>query len=209
MCSSFLVSVLLITADAPQRPAIAPAPRAVAKNIRNMRPTTYYGEVMAVPRSNITIRGNENNDKSELVSRTFRAGTALQNGDQEPSEKSECDYRLQDVKVGDIVVIVIHQIGEDDVCAAVRIQRRPGGLVPKAPFEDPEVRDPYHVMMNAFQRFEEKGIPLPLKYDPNYISPEEVEMRLAQTRLRERLNRNDRMRLEGRIAPMPRPVVRK
>ena len=192
--------------------AVAPAPRpAVAKKLLPWRPTTtYYGEVLAVDaRFSITLHGNENNDNAPKVIYSFPAGNALLRGEQDPRERSNSDYRLSDVKVGDIVYIMIHQSGEDNLCAAVRIQRRPGGEVPRAPFEPGDVRDHYHDAMNAFQRFEEKGIPLPLKYNPNYISPEEIEARLANTRMIERLKHDDRMRFEGRIAPMPRPVVRK
>ena len=133
MYSALLVCALLHTVDTSSLP-VAPAPRpAVAKKLPPWRPTsTYYGEVMAVDaRFSITLRGNENNDNAPKVIYSFPAGNALLRGEQDPRERSNSDYRLSDVKVGDIVYIMIHHSGEDNLCAAVRIQRRPGGEVPR------------------------------------------------------------------------------
>lgn len=211
MYPSLLVYALLHTVDDTPSLPVAPAPRpAVLQKLPTWRPTTgYYGEVMAVAARSITIRGNENNDNAPKISVTFPAGDALLRGEQDPREVSNNDYRLKDVKVGDIVYIMIHHSGEDNLCAAVRIQRRPGGEVPRAPFEPGDVRDHYHDAMNAYQRFEEKGIPLPLKYNLDFQRAVSAEERAVFEKQLAKLKHEDRMRLEGRIAPMPRPVVRK
>jgi hypothetical protein len=172
---------------------------------RDDRPGNYRGEVTAVDELSVTIKGKEESSKNVEVTRAFPAGPSLRGGKQDPHEASSIDYLLSDVKVGDKVFVIIHQMGEDDVCVAVRILRRPGGIVPKAPFEDRNVKIPHHVRMNAFQAFEEKGTPLPPDLDPKVLKERYAKAEFAEKQRRDLLKLRD----EGRIAPMPRPVIRK
>jgi hypothetical protein len=169
--------------------------------------TSFYGEVLAVDSKSINIRGQEEGLPVEKVTRYFPAGAALRKGEQEPLEKTSWDYRLSDVKVGDIVVVVIHIYGDEHECVTICIRRRPGGAVPKAPFEAPGVPIPHHEMMNAYQRFEEKGIPLPLKFDPDYQRALSEATAAENKKILERFSAEERKRSEGRIAPLPRQVL--
>ncbi|MBX9580863.1 MAG: hypothetical protein K2X87_11195 [Gemmataceae bacterium] len=78
-------------------------------------------------------------------------------------------YRPADVRVGDEVnlVFVPEPAGNEEVFWGMQIERRPGGRVPPAPADRPGDRDPWHERANAYQDWEERGIPLPDKYDPD------------------------------------------
>jgi hypothetical protein len=78
-------------------------------------------------------------------------------------------YRPADVRVGDEVHLVFFTdpAGDEEVFWGMQIERRPGGRVPPAPGEEPNARNPWHERANAYQDWEERGIPLPDKYDPN------------------------------------------
>ena len=149
------------------------------------------------------------------IIRTFKAATYLAKGEQDPWDDG--DYRLMDVKVGDKVITILRAAGaetalwpalipqgtyspEDDLCITIRIHRRPGGLVPPAPFEKADVPHKYHIDANAYQAHEERGVPLPLRLDPDYQRAlSEAHARMV----------DERFIRQQRIAPMPRPVVRK
>ncbi|MBX9627029.1 MAG: hypothetical protein K2X82_24720 [Gemmataceae bacterium] len=75
-------------------------------------------------------------------------------------------YRPADVRVGDEVTLWLDPNGPDGEFRGIQIERRPGGRVPPAPGEDPDTRNPWHDYANAWQDWEERGIPLPEKYDP-------------------------------------------
>jgi hypothetical protein len=208
MVPLFLISALLVPAQDFTKPkAVAPLPREVRSKVRFIRGTmTYVGEAMEVDSHSITVRGKEEGNLAGVVIRTFPAGPALLRGEQDPQEARNSDYRLEDVKVGDKVFLKLKR-GEPDeeaVCLTVAIVRRPGGLVPRAPFEDPYSSDPHHVVANAWQAFEERGLPLPLKYDPEYKQLENEASKARYLSMREK-----RMREYEKKAPPPRPVVRK
>jgi hypothetical protein len=75
-------------------------------------------------------------------------------------------YSLQDVRVGDLVVVTYATLPQGGVCQTVCIHRRPGGRVP--PADDGTARAAYrwHELANARQDLEEKGVPLPQKFLP-------------------------------------------
>jgi hypothetical protein len=205
MYTYVLAAGLLATAVGPGEPtAVAPPPRVAQAKRVVPRPTEYYGHVLAVDGQSITVRGSEmGRPGDELVIRRFVAGEYLANGEQDPWERLNCDYRLGDIRVGDRVYLKLHELGDEDVCASVRIFRRPGGRVPPAPWDEPEPgRIPYHERMNAQQAFEEKGIPLPRRLDPNAPpTAEELEIK--------RKNEEALARLRWRwdhTAPPPRKV---
>lgn len=199
MLYSLLFSSLLAAPAFGELPSQqAPPPR--AKPAAPRRLPNYYGEVLAVNKGSITIRGREEGTNDAVVTRTFPAGEALLRGEQDRRERSDNDYRLADVKVGDTVFVVLDLATPDDTCLTVRIRRRPGGSVPPAPWDN--ARDPHHLRMNAWQAFEEKGVPLPPKYDPKYVSADDLERERMLKEYRRQLKLMD----EGRIAPPPRPV---
>lgn len=86
-------------------------------------------------------------------------------------------YRLSDVKVGDKVTLTIQVIDGRYTCTNITINRRPGGRVPLAPLDDLPNDDSHHdERANAYQDLEERGIPLPDKYDPDKLA-EDAEKR--------------------------------
>lgn len=201
MTAMVLLSIasLVASSDLP----VAPAPR--SEVVQRVRTCSFTGEVVAVNKQSITVRGHDPEMPGrDTIIRYFEANQALKQGKQDPREKSSSDYRLSDVEVGDKVYLILHPSGDDDICAAVRIRRRPGGLVPPAPFEDPDVRIPNHVILRAYQALEEKGIPLPPELDPNVREARDALARQDRATLMEY-----RMKVEkGLIAPPPRPVIR-
>ena len=207
-----VAAVLLVAGMDPADPAaIAPAPRKLT------RPSTYRGQVLAVDSGSITIRGSESGDPTEVLDWKFPASPPLLSGEQDRDFKSCIDYRLSDVWVGDWVYIRIRQSGKTDLCAAVIIERRPGGFVPPALWENPrEHPNPHHEAMNAWQAFEERGVPLPAKYDPvlKAIKAQADEKLWAEeaarhkARMMERFAREEREWARDHTAPPPRAVKR-
>lgn len=196
--TSAIVAGLLTAAAGPTEPvAVAPPPRVASQKRVVSRPVQYYGEVLAVDRGSITLRGSEmGRPGDELVIHRFPAGKALAAGKQEENEGRNDNYRLTDVRVGDRVFIKIYHIGNENVCVTVSIMRRPGGVIPPAPWDD--APSPYHEYANAMQALEEKGIPLPAKYDP--------VAQAAQSAIEARQHKilRDRMQWEeDHIAPRP------
>lgn len=208
-----VLSLALLLGDSAHGAAIAPPPR-----VKHIRPTSYRGEVMAVTKDSVTIRGKDDCDRNGPdVVRTFKAATHLAKGEQDPAEASGTDYRLIDVKVGDKVSTKIRSAGdeasawpalvrpgtyspEDDLCLTISIRRRPSGLVPPAPFEKADVPHKYHIDANAYQANEERGVPLPLRLDEDYQRKQsEIHARWV----------DERFKQQQRIAPPPRPAVRK
>lgn len=102
--------------------------------------------------------------------RRFPVDPVLAAGGFDRRELPGFTYRPADVRVGDEVSIRCRPVGDEDVCRAICIRRRPGGRVPVAPGQQPEDRDPYHEGAQAYQDYEELGVPLPERYDPAAIA---------------------------------------
>ena len=80
-------------------------------------------------------------------------------------------YRISDLQVDDYVEMqLVKTFFEPPVCTAIRISRRSGGRVPPAPGEveererRPSNRPMWHERVNALQDWEEKGIPVPIRF---------------------------------------------
>jgi len=207
MLRSILFALCILSSVRAEPTPLAPPPRESKKFIVE-HPVCYQGEVLAVDgQRSITIRGTGTGLPNEvIVIRTFHAGTALASGKQEYKERSNSDYRLTEVRTGDRVYIVIHREEHGDFCVAVRIERRPGGTVHPSPWQDPESKIKHHELMNAWQAFEEKGIPVPALYDPSKRNTDEADERDRQE-LKKHL---ERMRWErDHTAPKPRAVDRR
>jgi hypothetical protein len=124
----------------------------------------FRGVVTAVSRSEITIRGTEGRGDAERV-RVFPIVPGLTNATKMPPGGLMDDtiYLPTDVKVGDMVRIRFVGDGVVTACERITIWRRPGGRVPPGYCTGQTIR--HHEQMNAYQDLEEKGIPLPEKYD--------------------------------------------
>ena len=179
MFTSVVAAGLLTAVSGPPLP-VAPPPREVPPKRAASRPSVYRGFVVAVDAQSITVRGAEVGLPQPEVIRRFMAGAALLAGEQDREYNSAADYRLKDVRVGDRVYLMLRQ-DVPDVCATVRIERRPGGVVPPAPWWPTDAPNPHHEYLNAWQAFEEKGTPLPEKYDPVVQQRKfEEEQRIAE-----------------------------
>jgi hypothetical protein len=126
----------------------------------------YTGQVTAVDEFSITIRA-----WGEEPKRFPAAGKLAGQQPIEPEQGS--GYVLSDVRVGDLVSIryyTSHRRGILEVCLEVKIWRRPGGKIPPWPGDgDPLTNERgtrFHQRMQAYQDWEEKGIPIPEKFRP-------------------------------------------
>jgi hypothetical protein len=152
-----------------QVPAPAPDPRAASvkslevapwPNIRQpLNGDLFVGTVTEVTRDSITLKLQKEQTQRFLV------GSCLASGGFFPDQHPR-SYRLSDVAVGDRIQICCLELNGVLRCETIRIDRRPGGRVPPNPGEDTNHPNPWHERMNAKQDFEEKGIPLPKKFDP-------------------------------------------
>jgi hypothetical protein len=80
-------------------------------------------------------------------------------------------HRFSDLQRNDVIEAVYFQWDDRMVCSQILICRRPGGKIPPIAedlgdgFRSPS-SDPWHERMQAYQDWEEKGIPIPDKYCP-------------------------------------------
>lgn len=74
-------------------------------------------------------------------------------------------YRASDVRTGDHVEIQFSRVDGVDICDAICIFKRPGGRVPPAHGEESDASIKWHVLRNAIQDVEERGIPFPKEYE--------------------------------------------
>ncbi len=181
----FAVSCCFVLTGASGQPgqdgAIAPqrAPKVEAVH------QSCAGKVLEVTKNSITIQPELGGQP-----RRFTACALLASGDCR-RVGVPCDmYKLSDVQLGDKVDLEYSLIDGVAICDAIAILRRPGGRVPPGHYP-PNLVDPPHERAQAYQDLEEKGIPLPAKYDPTFHLRETQEIML---------------RLQGRVAPMPREV---
>ena len=152
-----------------QVPAPAPAPRAESvkslevapwPNIRQpLNGDLFVGTVTEVTRDSITLKLQKEQTQRFLVGSCLASGGFFP--DQYPGS-----YRLSDVAVGDKVQIWCLELNGVLRCETIGIDRRPGGRVPPCPGERANHPCPWHEKCNAHQDFEEKGIPIPAKFDP-------------------------------------------
>jgi hypothetical protein len=126
---------------------------------------SYHGTVTAVDRNSITILPPDG-----TKARRFPIVKELAEAIVPPGSRLSDDiYLPSDVRVGDRVKINYCDDWRDGLCFEITILRRPGGRVPPGYAQfvgPPETNIRHHEFMNALQDREEKGIPLPAKYDP-------------------------------------------
>lgn len=121
---------------------------------------SHSGFVTEVTRDSITIQYLEDDPKRFEVSDVLASGGYVRKNNT-PGDM----YRLTDVRVGDKVNISYSRIGGVDICTHICILRRPGGRVPQSPGDPDHATNKIHDRMNAYQDAEERGIPIPPKYD--------------------------------------------
>lgn len=180
-----LIAATLVTCATFTHPCLAeeasrpPTPTNDAVNI------PYSGTVTEVTKDSISVLWpGEKEPKKFPISATLAAGEIPKEPRLIPGRRQAYvvrdpyRYRLQDVKVGDHVVVRFAHLGNTDVCDHICILKRPGGRVPPLPegaatpkpsLPGFEVRItpsqiPYHERMNAYWDLEEKGIPYPEKF---------------------------------------------
>lgn len=196
-----MISVVLAAGSAAP-PAVAPPPREVVARLQE-RCRSFQGKVMAVDQSAVVVTGVEPGVAEVETTRRYRAAGPLAAGRWDPAESRGDTYRLADVRVGDRVYLRIAPDGDEDVCRAVSILRRPGGRVPPAPGEPADAAVKHHEVVNARQDHEEFGDPL-----PEFLDPEKRKERAARNqRETEEIRRQEAARLlRDRTAPPPREV---
>ena len=119
----------------------------------------FKGTVTELTRDRIAIQLPNGKIQQFPVGMVLRSGRYYEN-------ESPSTYRLADVKIGDRVDIACLELNGELQCETICIHRRPGGRVPPCPDEKPDTYLKWHERANAYQDFEEKGIPLPAKFDP-------------------------------------------
>lgn len=133
------------------------------------------GTVVAVGKDNFTI------ETEKKQKRHFVVGEIMFMGRKVAALESH-SYRLNQLQVGDILHIDFDHFDGVEVATYFLIWRRPGGVVPEQPATSPTagVRA-WHRRMNAYQDWEERGIPLPPEYRdrPNDVNPRFVPKPVA------------------------------
>jgi hypothetical protein len=164
LATTLALSGTLVLFPIPAQPgeAAPTTPREVAPEPKLRLPVNgdfFRGNVTELTQDTITLRLHTD----EI--RKFPIGSILRSGKYWEGEQP-ATYRFADVKVGDQVLMYCLELNRELRCETICIRRRPGGRVPPCPGERPGCTRPWHEYANAMQDFEEKGIPLPPKYDP-------------------------------------------
>jgi len=126
-------------------------------------PRFVQGTVIDLTKDSVTIR------TADQQAQAFRIGEELADGKTAPAASPNALHLFGDVKLRDKVEVWYLRISGELVCREIGIHRRPGGRVPPAQDEVDLIRKPrfrFHELMNAYQDLEEKGIPIPSKFDP-------------------------------------------
>lgn len=111
----------------------------------------------------------EGTHREAVPGKEFALADELAKGNYSNSASIDDTYRIVDVKIGDKVFIGFDRRNGVDICTAIRIVRRPGGVVPPAPGEKPTDVHRHHEQANADQAWEENKVPYPRKYWPSYL----------------------------------------
>lgn len=162
-------AILVGAARSAEPPAVAPAPREAPpiycpKNPPPRMATQYvgfyWGRVTEIDREfSITLRAADGETKQ------FQIDPKLI-GPPPANPFAWFGHRLADVRVGDVVRVEYHHRNGLDTCQAIDICRRPGGKIPPVPGESPHAPFRVHERLQAYQDWEEKGIPIPPEHLP-------------------------------------------
>lgn len=201
---ALLFSLIVATFSLGAFPDNSPSPNLPPEPKNDAGGVPYWGAVTALDKDSITVQFPAKGVKPRRfpVSETLAMGNVPKVPRPIPGRRQAYllvgsdMYRLTDVKVGDLIVIMYSQIDGHSICDHIRIQKRPGGLVPPLPDEaewllrpkplppgfpqNPYI--PYHECMNAYWDLKDKGIPYPEKFGPNRRFPMAPMPRAASER---------------------------
>jgi hypothetical protein len=144
-------------------PAVKPSgpnqPPVAKPNVEFVR-YDYQGTVTEVTDKSITIQ------EPGFDPKRFPASGPLAGGKYGQRLGYPSMYRLADIRVGDKVDIFCERINGVYYCTHICILGRPGGKIPPSPGEPADIIYKWHERRQAYQDWEEKGIPIPDKYHP-------------------------------------------
>lgn len=130
----------------------------------------YHGRVVAIDDKSITIIQDDSPARKFAWSKTLANG-GIGTGfvDDEGLVRvghpgRGCYFRASDVLFGDIVKIHYSIVDGVETCDDISINSRPKGRVPPSPEATKPIHNWHVEQANAFQDWEEKGIPLPPKF---------------------------------------------
>ena len=136
--------------------------------------------------------------------RRFWVGTELEDGKYRPWLGADYSYRLADVREGDEVRLRLDSGPHySNLCVGISIVRRPGGIIPPAPGENPGWDLPHHERMQAYQDWEERGAPVPEKYMSSFYRERAEQRQRERTAPPPREARPRRRNGCGPVDPTP------
>ena len=115
----------------------------------------YYGSVVAITKTAITVQGLVESPHEFLLSETLATGQVPTKPRTIPTRQRgylippSYMYRITDVKVGDLVIISYACLGDADICDHICIDKRPGGLIPRLPKEGEDYDRPEGFLKRA------------------------------------------------------------
>lgn len=131
---------------------VAAQPQPIPGDYRNR---TVTGSVVAVKPESLTIRDADGKEFAFIPSPTLADGGSL-------TRNSRYSYRWNDVRAGDKLDLITSRRAGVLTCDEICIMRRPGGLVPPVPGENPDSPTAWHANANAAQAKEEgREVPKP------------------------------------------------
>ncbi len=139
--------------------------------------TVATGQAVIVSREDVHVISLDGRitvlNRSAQPPRKFELSNQLASGG-DARDRGECyAYKASDVRIGDEVDVVGEFVDGKWRCAAIRITRRSGGQVPPSQLAHTTKR-PWHFTANAWQAWEEHGIPLPEFNPPPHAKPRSV-----------------------------------
>jgi hypothetical protein len=130
------------------------------------------GTVTAVGKEFIEVRA-----VGETEAKRYQAHEILSSGRIIYWETDATSYLLDDVKVGDEVMVGTGILRDTNFAMYLSIERRPGGKIPAS--RNPSERRPHHEWLQARIDFKEKGIPIPEhlqdKFEPKPVKAPPTE----------------------------------
>lgn len=140
---------------------------------------TLSGRVVDISPRTITI-------DTDFYEKQLMVTPLLASGQIEKPPVPAALHNFTDVKIEDKVVIDLRRTKGVDTCWAIGIHRRPGGRIP--PGQDEFLAIRHHERLQAYQDWEEKGIPIPDRFIP--VPPGMLSVPFPE------------------VAPRPRPAIR-
>ena len=158
----FGVSFTASGCELPERPE-APPPRPVQdakpkhRQVMFLPVTLPYWEatIIAMDKTSIVVRLMKTGKESQYPFHEALAGGSIQQ-----NARYWNGYRVEDIRVGDIIKLGVSKEDDTEYCAELSILKRPGGLVPESAKKG-ELGVTYAKIQNAENAFKDFGIPIP------------------------------------------------